>query len=277
VAFSLLLYQKKPAVVTILIATSSWLLAHPRESSRLARRILAGGVVAMAVIYFTAVIVPISARADTETGVPREVDDLALYAALAPLTRTAGAAVYYPTVFPEQHEFYGLDLGQDLLGFGEFPDDNLVVYDAMYPGGRGTAAAPFQFVLYSQVGLVGGLLGSAAVGAILALLWRIGRASAWPRAYASLFGALTILLAVYYAMESLRNGVLVSYGVLWGYLFVLLLAGLTAAAARIRAGGSRLRVPWLDGPNADEPAESRPGQVRKTADDAPVVGRHETT
>ena len=75
-----------------------------------------------------------------------------LYSVMAPLTRTSAPAIYYSIVFPERHEFYGLDIGQDILGFGRMPDDNRVVWDHMYPGSPGGAvSAPFQFVSYSQV------------------------------------------------------------------------------------------------------------------------------
>lgn len=172
-----------------------------------------------------------------------------LYALLGPLNRTSVSALYYPVVFPDLHPYYGLDLGQDMLSklpwfhLPPMPDDNVVIWDQMapsMPGGR--AAAPFQFVLYSQVGLVGALLSSVVVGALLALAWRCVQDRALPMVWSSLAGSLVVLLSVFLAMDSARNSLLVSYGVVWGLLFVAGAMGLVSLTNRLslrRMGLSR--------------------------------------
>jgi hypothetical protein len=136
-------------------------------------------------------------------------------------------------IFPEKHPYYGLDVGQDLIGLGEFPDDTVVVWNYTNPDLAGTSAAPYQFVLYSQVGLVGALAASVVVGLFLALLWRFSLFDAWPTEWRSLLGGLTMLLAVYIAIDSVRNSITVSYGVGWGFLFVFGAAALTHLANSI--------------------------------------------
>jgi hypothetical protein len=168
---------------------------------------------------------------------------LLLYSLLGPLNRTSVSALYYPVVFPSIHPYYGLDLGQDMLSklpwfrFPPMPDDNIVVWDHMaptMPGGR--VAAPFQFVLYSQIGLVGALVGSLLLGALLALAWRCVQHRGLPVVWSSLAGSLVVLLSVFLAMDSVRNSLLVSYGVFWGLLFLAVAAALVFAMNRF---GSR--------------------------------------
>lgn len=152
-----------------------------------------------------------------------------LYALMAPITRTSSSSLYYPFVFPEKHPYYGLDLGQDILGIGSMPDDNRVIWDAMYPGNtRGAVAAPFQFVLYSQVGMAGALAGSIIIGFLLSLLWGVVLHGLLPPAFGSLMAALVLLFSVYLALDSFRNSITVSYGVLWPAFWVVILFSLAA-------------------------------------------------
>ena len=96
-----------------------------------------------------------------------------LYVLLSPLTRTSVAAVTYPVVFPRVQPYYPLDVGQDILGFGAMPDDNLLIYSVLWPEhGIGAIGAPFPVALYSQGGLWLAFLGSLLVGLGLALAWR---------------------------------------------------------------------------------------------------------
>lgn len=151
---------------------------------------------------------------------------LLAYSILAPLMRTSAPAIAYVQTFPDSHPFFGLDLGEDILGFGAMPDDNRVVWDRMNPQMRGSGAtsAPFVFVLYSQVGTVGALLGSGILGFLIATAW----AGAWRyHGDAQLrAGLLTLLLlfSVYLALDAPRNALLSSYGVVWGALVIAMLA-----------------------------------------------------
>ncbi len=146
---------------------------------------------------------------------------LFFYALLAPLTRTSAPAIYYSFVFPHEHPYYGLDLGQDILGFGTMPDDNKVVWQRMNPNiDGGTVSAPFHFVLYSQVGLWGALIGSFIAGLALGGSWFFVLVKIKQPATSVLAGSLVMLLSVYLAIDSARNSLLVSYGVAWGGLFL---------------------------------------------------------
>ena len=142
---------------------------------------------------------------------------IALYVLLSPLTRTSVAAVTYPAIFPQVRPYYRVDVGQDILGFGAMPDDNLLIYSVLWPEHeRGAIGAPFQVGLYSQGGLWLACLGSLLVGLGLALAWRPLRDMDRPAIIGSLYGALIVVLAAFLAIDSLRNSVIVSYGMAWG-------------------------------------------------------------
>jgi hypothetical protein len=124
-------------------------------------------------------------------------------------------------VFPRQQPFYNLDLGQDILGFGTMPDDNHVVWRVLYPTDPGVGAAPFNFVLYSQGGIAVSLIGSAVLGALIAVCWALAVASRGGINVRSLAGSLLLLFTIHLTIDSLRNTAIVSYGFVWGGLFVL--------------------------------------------------------
>jgi hypothetical protein len=242
---TLLLFQKKAAVVAAIIVLGSWIYSTAADRPRRASVVGIVAAAAVIVLYFAAIVTPVYSRSQKavkqqpraatngtshRTALPPAVAHLlakrktgiAVYALLAPLVRTSAPSLYYPVIYPGRHAFYGLDLGQDVLGIGAMPDDNLVVWRAMNPDLPGGAiAAPYQFPLYSQVGLGGALAMSAVFGALLALLWRAATAAAWPRPWASLLASIVLVLGIYLAIDSARNSALVSYGVLWAFGFVL--------------------------------------------------------
>lgn len=276
VALELLLYQRKAAIVAVLVI----LFAFVIDTLRRGRRVdvpMAIGVVAVLLIYFAAVVVPVysdtsqtveqavaakppttgplapgQGESDPVPATPTEEkqqeeklqklgdqlqfesrrESIALYSLISPLTRTSAPALYYPIVYPEEHAFHRIDVGQDVLGVGAMPNDNVVVWHFMNPTIPGTTTAPFQFVLYSQGGLLVALVGSALTGLLLALLWRLVRSPRLQSTWSSLLGSMVLLLAVYLAIDSPRNSTLVSYGVLWGFLFVAAAALLTGVVNR---------------------------------------------
>lgn len=146
---------------------------------------------------------------------------LALYVLLGPVTRTPLPALAYPSIFPEKVPFYGLDVGFDFLGLGRMPTDNILVHRELWPLIQGgTVMVPFQYALFSQVGLGGALLLSVAVGYGLAFCWT--RVSTPSRSMARAAGsALVLLAAIYVAGDSIRNSLLASYGVAWGALYLI--------------------------------------------------------
>jgi len=144
------------------------------------------------------------------------------YATLAPMTRTSLPAMHYPIVFPERHPYYGFDFGQDILGFGGMPDDNLVIWKHMYPSLLGAAGAPYQFALYSQVGVAWALMLCFIVGIVLGVMWKIILADEISCLWRSLMGSVLILFSIYLAIDSIRGSLLSSYGLIWAWLFISL-------------------------------------------------------
>jgi uncharacterized YccA/Bax inhibitor family protein len=114
------------------------------------------------------------------------------------------------------------------------PDDNIVVWRYLNPNlPGGTEMVPYQFVLFSQISTAGAVAASLIVGALLALVWFGSQARLVPRPWNGLLGALILLLAAYLGIDSLRNSLIVSYGVVWGAVFVGAVAGLVALTRRL--------------------------------------------
>lgn len=149
---------------------------------------------------------------------------VALYTLFSPLTRTSVPAIAYSALFPDRIPFYHIDLGMDIIEVGRMPDDNLVVFNILWPEQKGgSVQAPFHFVLYSQGGLGVALCGSFLVGILLAVIWLRVVAPERLTIEGSLFASLILVFAWFLSIDSLRNSLLVSYGVLWGALLVLAL------------------------------------------------------
>lgn len=145
-----------------------------------------------------------------------------LFATNSVIFRTSVPAMYYPIVFPAKHPFYGMDWPFDRFT----ADDNLVVWDEMWPNTPGgSISTPFQFPLYAQVGMMGTLILSTISGILLGIMW------AWfieVRAHTPLAlmeGAAAIIFAIYLAIDSIRNSIISSYGIFWGGIFILLVIG----------------------------------------------------
>jgi MFS family permease len=261
VAVQLLLFQKKAALVAALVVLTA-LAVHVLGPgmARRARWAVPASVLGIAAVYFALVVLPVYAQTRQtvqtvvapegespsvrvpispqertrrkelaeELGLDNRPRALVLYSLLSPLTRTSAAGLYYADVFPRRHPFYGFGLGD-----GKPTDDTRVVWNYMNPTlPGGTVAAPFQFGMFALWALVGALAACAAAGAGLALLWRIA-VDTWPaRDWQSLAGSLVVLLSVYLAIDSAQNSILVSYGVIWGFLFIAAAMGIAAAVRR---------------------------------------------
>jgi hypothetical protein len=216
-----------------------------RISDKGLSRALLIGLGLVATFYFAAVVVPsyrttsttaeavlsgtkvssVVVPANNVLGISRTVD-VAVYSILAPLTRTSVPAMYYTAVFPEKHAFYGLDFGQDILGFGGMPDDNRFVWSVMNPAmPDGTVTVPFQFAFYSQVGLFPTLILCALCGLVVGAAWmRILQIS--NISVRCLSATLLTFLCMHLAIDSLRQVIVSSYGMLWGAAFIAMLSGI---------------------------------------------------
>jgi hypothetical protein len=262
VLVQLALFQKKAAIVAALVILAAVALRYASfQATTLVRRWLPISALAFGVAYAALVVVPVydqsrqtvqtlvgpegESRAASLTPQERErrrrleerVDvtnrtkALLIYTALSPLTRTSAASLFYADVFPDRHPFYGLALGD-----GRPTDDTRVVWDRMNPQlPGGSVAVPFQFGLYALWGLPGALAACLVAGLALGALWRVVLGGAGIREWQALLGSLVVLLAIYLAIDSAQNSILVSYGVLWGWLFV---GGALAIAAFLRAVAS---------------------------------------
>ncbi len=249
VALAIPLFQKKAALVSLIIISCAYVLQAALNGRRLQRVTVVGGVTLLT-LYFAMVVVPTfnvargaetliaqrqpaaSPTAGPKTGPVGSISSLGtsttqtlvvvVYAFLAPITRTSAPALYYAIIFPRFHPYFGLDLGQDVVCSRKIgchglrmPDDNIVVWDYMNPTVHGgTIAVPFQFVLYSQVGVAGAVIGSLAVGGLLAIAWLWVLRRRGDDVSSSLWATLVIVLAIYLAIDSLRNSILVRYGLL---------------------------------------------------------------
>jgi hypothetical protein len=150
---------------------------------------------------------------------------VAAYTAIAPLTRTSISALVYPAIFPRLVPYYRLDVGVDILGYGSMPDDNLVVYRILWPEHhRGSITSPFHFVLYSQGGLAVALAGAVAVGILVGAGWVLIVRQPRMTAAAAVLGGVLVTFAVFLAIDSARNSVIVSYGLAWALPVIALLA-----------------------------------------------------
>jgi hypothetical protein len=279
VGVDLLIFQKKPLLLTLLSSGGAlWLSAVLTRRPRLARQvaIAAMSCAILLALYAALVLTPylltqwgvhselIAGRQPQSGAAQQEIAEklgfgrgrspvepsprpfgppprlvATDHAALSLIMRTPGPALYYPVVFPRQHPFYNLDLGQDILGFGAMPDDNHVVWRAMYPDMAGGAAAPFNFVLYSQGGIAVSVLGAAVLGALVGTCWVLALSSSGGINVRSLLGVLLLLFAMHLSIDSLRNTALVSYGFVWGGAFVLVAYAIENFLIRARIAPAR--------------------------------------
>jgi len=177
----------------------------------------------------------------TEENPPEGQDPFAgrlMFAFLAPVTRTPPPALAYPALFPGVIPFFGLDVGADLLGFGRMPDDNLIVYGAMYGQlDKGATSVPFQYSWFSQIGLFGALLLCFPLGWACSAAWRRALTGPWPPEVRATLGALVVLFCAEITQDSVRASLLNAYGVAWGWgLVVAVWVAFRRRLARVGSG-----------------------------------------
>jgi hypothetical protein len=142
------------------------------------------------------------------------------------LTRTAGPAVSYPTLYPKVFPYENIDLGLDLIGIGKAANDNITSWKGLFPLTPGGAnAVPFMFALYAQGGMAVALIGSLLVGVLWWCLWLAAHLREEILGYRPAWLGLVVLFGVSLAGDSLRDALLASYGIVWP------LAGLVVVAA----------------------------------------------
>jgi hypothetical protein len=224
------LAQRRVLLTSALLMGAAWYVhafvgpAQSRVERRRPVRMVLGGAVAL-YAFFVVLSLQWSPLAGATVGL---------------LNRYAVPAIQYVVVFPRILPYYHVDIGLDMVGIGRMPDDSIQVAQVLAPGTDRTVSVPFQFVLYSQGGVLVALVGSLIMGALLGGSW--AAVLGWPQLTAtrSLLGALVMTLGAFLAMDSVRNAVTVSYGLAWG---VLMVAGLHVASrlwttAAASGGGS---------------------------------------
>ncbi len=186
---------------------------------------------------------PVPDDALRAVGMTNTPEAFALYLAAAPFTRTSLSAVVYPAIFPRLVPYYPLDVGLDIIRIGRMPDDNRVVHGVLYGiQPKQTVSAPFHVVLYSQGGVPVALAGSLIMGLALGAGWALVLSRPRPSIDMSLFGSLLAVLAVFLAIDAVRNSLVVSYGLVWGLLTLL---AVRAADVWLAPACRRLWSSWL--------------------------------
>jgi hypothetical protein len=145
------------------------------------------------------------------------------YALFTLIARSPGPALFFPVVFPKQAPYYRIDIGLDIIGFGTMPDENRLIWRAMYPNQAGGATAPINFVFYSQGGLPVVFIGMMIVGILMALTWSTLLNSTGGINARSIFGITLLVYSIHLTIDSLRNTTVVSYGFIWAGLLIVAL------------------------------------------------------
>lgn len=156
------------------------------------------------------------------------------YSVFTLFSRLTGPLIYYPVVFPKMTPFYSIDFGQDILGLGNMPNDNQVIWHAMYPNDTGCAAAPVNFVFYSQGGLFVCFIGMGLVGILLGFFWYFILNASGGIRLRSMVATTLILFTMQLGIDSIRNAMIVSYGYFWALLLIVGLYYISVIMNRIK-------------------------------------------
>lgn len=153
-------------------------------------------------------------------------ESLILYTLMAPLNRTSSTSIAFPIVFPHIHPYYRIDVGEDILGFGAMPDDNSVISKFLWPSNTGGAtAAPYQFVLFSQGGIWVACIGSILLGMLIGFFWNLlVLSNEVMNSVSALLAGLIMVFSIFLGLDSFRNTVFSSYGILYPFGIVLIIS-----------------------------------------------------
>jgi hypothetical protein len=138
------------------------------------------------------------------------------------LFRVASSFPFYATLFPSVLPHQGFGYGLGMLGFGTRADDNLIVFDYMYPNIRwvqGAAAAPAHMRAFAAGGYIGAIAVLLLIGLFVILVGKLRACIRGPLVFALYMQGLT---AMYYLTQTSVRGVLVeSYGLGFAIVAVL--------------------------------------------------------
>ncbi|WP_374079914.1 hypothetical protein [Bdellovibrio bacteriovorus] len=256
ILFSVMLFQKRPILICFQIVFVAYLLEYLSVS--VIKKILIAGV-ASVFLYWLLIFLPTLNLSETDfksavqykerpkvvesvefghkwklTDEELRIEMQALDAVkslsdaqkrlMAPISalifRVSYPSIFYIKAYPEVYPHYGLDLVFNKVKW----TDNTDVWKLMWPDIEGGAvAAPMQFVFYAQAGVSGAVAMSTLAGVLLAFLWWWVSIGGFRNPVRSVQGSLILLFAMFLSMDSLRNSLLATYGVIWGIVLLELL------------------------------------------------------
>lgn len=150
--------------------------------------------------------------------------------------RMAHGFPFYVSLFPHRISYLGSNYGLALLGIGGGNNDNLLVFDQMYPAitwVQGAVASPAHVRAFAQAGLGYALFSLCVVGLIIAGLAWLRNWKTSPYQFAIFSQA--ILVAYYLSQTSIRGILVESFSIMFGLVAigaVWSLNALTNLAAR---------------------------------------------
>jgi hypothetical protein len=243
------LFQKRPIIIFLLMCVLTIFLYF---YEKIKFRYIAGSFVSLFLIYSLMIVVPTLQLTNTkiQTSIIKlESENLsliekydakqlntyyrtrikAIYQLLSPTTttllstingiifRVSLPAVFYVKAYPEIYPYSGLDIPFDQ----KHPSDNVDVWKLMWPNIEGgLAAAPAQFPLFAQVGLLGTLGIFVLFGFFVGVLWFFLVSKSAFQSERFVQQMLLLMLLIYLTMDSIYNSIMVTYGVFWGFILV---------------------------------------------------------
>jgi hypothetical protein len=130
--------------------------------------------------------------------------------------RLACSYPYYLVLYPDAIPHFGIDFGFHYLGLVDPPQDNVAVFNYMYPTVnwiQGAVAAPAHVRAYAQAGVLFSLLTLASFGVFIKLVGDLHRNIRGPLSFGMYIQSLVFLY--YLTQISLVDAVLSSYGIVW--------------------------------------------------------------
>lgn len=156
--------------------------------------------------------------------------------------RMAHAYPFYAGLFPRTIPYIGSNYGLALLGFGGGNNDNLLVFDQMYPDitfVQGSVAAPAHLRAYAQAGWPNLIWSLILIGVIFAAFASVRRWRESPFRFAVFVQGL--LISYYLTQVGVRSVLVESFSIVFGLIAIISVWGLDAIF-RLATQNVRLRI-----------------------------------
>jgi hypothetical protein len=143
--------------------------------------------------------------------------------------RMAHGYPFYAGLFPRTIPYLGSNYGLALLGFGGGNNDNLLVFDHMYPQvtfALGSVAAPAHLRAYAQAGWPNAIWSLVLIGVIIAAIASIKRWQGSPFRFAVFLQGL--LVSYYLTQVGVRSVLVESFSIAFGLVAIVSVWGLDA-------------------------------------------------